>query len=94
MIQGLIVKLIFDSIYKAIQRKHNLKKIDDYVNKPNELDKKFKQSQKNLNKALKYIEVLEKDVGALKAASHPPLFTKKDLNKINRRLKKLENKEK
>jgi|TARA_R100000084_G_scaffold34702_1_gene13736 DNA repair ATPase RecN len=94
MIQGLIVKLIFDSIYKAIQRKHNLKKIDDYVNKPNELDKKFKQSQKNLNKALKYIEVLEKDVGALKADSHPPLFTKKDLNKINRRLKKLENKEK
>tara|TARA_R100000664_G_C2747511_1_gene135013 strand:- start:60 stop:344 length:285 start_codon:yes stop_codon:yes gene_type:complete len=94
MIQGLIVKLIFDSIYKAIQRKHNLKKIDDYVNKPNELDKKFKQSQKNLNKALKYIEVLEKDVGALKANSHPPLFTKKDLNKINRRLKKLENKEK
>ena len=94
MIQGLIVKLIFDSIYKAIQRKHNLKKIDDYVNKPNELDRKFKQSQKNLNKALKYIEVLEKDVGALKADSHPPLFTKKDLNKINRRLKKLENKEK
>jgi DNA repair ATPase RecN len=94
MIQGLIVKLIFDSIYKAIQRKHNLKKIDDYVNKPNELDKKFKQSQKNLNKALKYIEVLEKDVGTLKTDSHPPLFTKKDLNKINKRLKKLENKEK
>jgi DNA repair ATPase RecN len=94
LIQGLIVKLIFDSIYKAIQRKHNLKKIDDYVNKPNELDKKFKQFQKNLNKALKYIEVLEKDVGTLKANSHPPLFTKKDLNKINRRLKKLENKEK
>ena len=38
MIQGLIVKLIFDSIYKAIQRKHNLKKIDDYVNKTNELE--------------------------------------------------------
>tara|TARA_Y100000004_G_C8720809_1_gene330032 strand:+ start:126 stop:410 length:285 start_codon:yes stop_codon:yes gene_type:complete len=94
MIQSLIIKLIFDSIYKAIQRKHNLKKIDDYVNKPNELDKKLKQVQKNLNKALKYIEVLEKDVGTLKADSHPPLFTKKDLNKVNRRLKKLENKEK
>ena len=94
MIQAMVVKLIFKQVYKAINRKHNLKKIDDYVNKPNELDKKFKQSQKNLNKALKYIEVLEKDVGALKADSHPPLFTKKDLNKINRRLKKLENKEK
>ena len=27
MIQGLIVKMIFNAIYKAIQRKHNLKKI-------------------------------------------------------------------
>ena len=65
MIQALIVKAIFNAIYKAIQKKHNLKKMEDYVNKPNELDKQMKQVQKNLNKALKYIEVLEKDVGTL-----------------------------
>jgi uncharacterized membrane protein YhiD involved in acid resistance len=94
MIQGLIVKWIFNAIYKAIKRKHDLKKIDNYVNKPNELDKQMKQVQKNLNKALKYIEELEKEVGILKADSHPPLFTKKDKNSIERRLKKLEKKEK
>jgi uncharacterized membrane protein YhiD involved in acid resistance len=94
MIQGLIVKWIFNAIYKAIKRKHDLKKIDNYVNKPNELDKQMKQVQKNLNKALKYIEELEKEVGILKADSHPPLFTKKDKSKIERRLKKLEKKEK
>ena len=68
--------------------------MEDYVNKPNELDKQMKQVQKNLNKALKYIEELEKEVGILKADSYPPLFTKKDKSKIERRLKKLEKKEK
>ena len=38
MIQGLIVKMIFNAIYKAIQKKHNLKRMDDYVNKDTELD--------------------------------------------------------
>ena len=66
MIQGLIVKMIFNAIYKAIQRKHNLKKIDDYVNKDNELDRQMKQVQKNLNKYGKYIEHLEKEVARLK----------------------------
>tara|TARA_Y100000401_G_scaffold111043_1_gene108867 strand:- start:697 stop:966 length:270 start_codon:yes stop_codon:yes gene_type:complete len=84
MIQKLIIKFIFKSIYKAIKRKHDLKKIDEYVNKPNELDKQMKQVQKNLNKALKYIEVLEKDVGTLKNDSHPPI------KNLERRLKKLE----
>ena len=35
MIQGLIVKLIINAIMKAINKKHNLKKMDDYVNKDN-----------------------------------------------------------
>ena len=84
------------AIHKAVQKKKkikgldNLVKINDYVNKPNELDIKVKQQQKNINKALKYIEELEKEVGILKTDSHPPLFTKKDKNRIERRLKKLE----
>ena len=94
MIQGLIVKMIFNAIYKAIQRKHNLKRIDDYVNKDNELDRQMKQVQKNLNKYGKYIEQLEKEVARLKKDSHPPLFTKRDKSSIDRRLKKLEKKEK
>ena len=45
-------------------RSHNreLKKIDDYVNKPNELDKQMKQVQKNINKCLKTQEKMEKDL--------------------------------
>ena len=50
MIQGIIIKLIFNAIYKAIQKKHNLNKIDDYVNKPNELDKKVKSLEKKFKK--------------------------------------------
>lgn len=73
MIQTLIVKWIFKAVYKAIKRKHDLKKIDDYVNKPNELDKQMKQSQKNINKALKRIEELEKDIATLKLDAHPPI---------------------
>ena len=94
MIQGLIVKWIFSAIYKAIKRKHDLKKIDEYVNKPNELDKKMKQVQKNLNKYGKYIEQLEKNVAELKKDSHPPLFKKLDKSNIEKRLTKLEKKEK
>ena len=94
MIQGLIVKMIFNAIYKAIQKKHNLKRMDDYVNKDNELDRQMKQVQKNLNKYGKYIEQLEKEVARLKKDSHPALFTKRDKSSIDKRLKKLEKKEK
>jgi len=57
MIQGLIVKWIFSSIYKAIKKKHDLKKIDEYVNKPNELDIKIKAIEKKLKS---YEKVLKK----------------------------------
>ena len=58
MVQGLIVKWIIKAIMKAIQKKHDLKKIDAYVNKPNELDKKVKKIEKQLKK--------------LDKLSHPP----------------------
>ena len=94
MIQALIVKAIFNAIYKAIQKKHNLRKMDDYVNKENELDKKMKQVQKNLNKYGKYTDEFEKKVAILKKDSHPPLFKKRDKRNIEKRLTKLEKKEK
>ena len=77
MIQVFLIKLIIGAIKDAIEKKKkikglkNLKRIDDYVNKDNVLDKQMKQVQKNLNKALQYIEELEKDVGILKTDSHP-----------------------
>ena len=90
MIQVFIVKLIFGAIQNAIEKKkrikglNNLKRIDDYVNKDNELDIQVKQLQKNQNKALKYIEELEKEVGILKTDSHPPV------KNLEKRIKKLE----
>jgi len=94
MIQGLIVKWIFKAIMNAIQKKHDLKKIDSYVNKPNELDMQMKVVRKDLNKYGKYIEELEKEVAILRKDTHPPVFSNSDKKKIDKRLKKLEKKEK
>ena len=58
MIQVWIAKKIVGSIINAIQKKHDLKKIDDYVNKKNELDIKMESDQRNLNKCLKNNESL------------------------------------
>ena len=89
-----LAKIVATRIIKTIKHKIDLKGIDKYVNKPNELDRQMKSLQKTVNKNAKYIEELEKDVAILKKDSHPPLFTKKDKTNINKRLKKLEKKEK
>ena len=83
-------KWIGKKLIKAIKHKIDLKRIDKYVNKPNELDRQMKQVQKTSGKFGKYIEELEKDVAILRSDSHPPIFSKADVKKINRRLKKLE----
>ena len=87
-------KFIATRAIKAIKYRIDLKRIDKYVNKPNELDKQIKQVQKNLNKCLKNNEKLEKEVAILKKESHPPIFSRKDKANITRRLTKLEKKEK
>ena len=92
MLQAWLAKLIVKRVISAIKRKHDLKKIDDYVNKPNELDKQMKSLQKIVNKYGKYIEEMEKEIAILRKDSHPPIFKKSDVKKIERRLKKLERK--
>ena len=64
-------KIVAMKIYKSIKHNRELKKIDDYVNKPNVLDKQMKQVQKNQSKILKNQEEIEKDLGILKTDSHP-----------------------
>ena len=81
-----LIKLIAKRIIKAIKHKHDLKKIDDYVTKPNELDKQIKSLQRTVTKYGKYIESLEKDVAILKKDSHPPI------KKLEKRLRRLERK--
>tara|TARA_R100001244_G_C5137472_1_gene127181 strand:+ start:536 stop:823 length:288 start_codon:yes stop_codon:yes gene_type:complete len=63
-------KIVAKRVIKAIKYKIDLKKIDKYVNKPNELDIQLKFLQKTVNKQGKYIEELEKDVAILKRDSH------------------------
>ena len=85
MIQGLIVKKVIDIVLKKIIEKHNLNKLQKYVEEDNELDKQMKVVQKNLNKYGKYIEELEKEVAILKKDSHPPIEgLEKRLNKLEK----------
>ena len=86
MIQGIIIKKVLEIVFKKIQEKHNLKRIQKYVEEDNELDIQMKQAQKTMGKYGKYIEELEKDVGQLKTDSHPPI------KNLEKRLKYLERK--
>ena len=100
MIQGMVVKLIFKAIMKKINEKHNLKKMDEYVNQDNELDIKvkslfekrtedlmqFEAISKTLNKYGMVIEELEKENAILKRDSHQPV------KNIEKRIKWLEKK--
>ena len=42
-----LVKFIITRLFKAFKKKREWKRIDDYVNKENALDKQVKQLQKN-----------------------------------------------
>jgi len=66
-----LAKIVATRIIKAVKHRIDLKRIDKYVNKPNELDKQMKSLQKTVSKNAKYIEGLEKDVAVLKKDSHP-----------------------
>ena len=71
MIPVWAVKMVGNRIFKAIKHNRELKKIDDYVNKPNEIDIQMKQQQKTISKQGKYIEEIEKKVAILEVDSHP-----------------------
>ena len=92
MIQGLIAKKAIDMILKKMMEKREIKKLRKYVEEDNELDVQIKQANKTIAKQGKYIEELEKDVAILKKDAHPPLFRKKDLKDILKRINKLEKK--
>ena len=87
-------KLIASRIIKAVKHSIDLKKIDKYVNKPNELDLQVKAHARALDKYGRTIEELQKDVAILKADSHPPVFSKNDYSDILKRLKNLEKRRK
>ena len=72
MIQGLIIKKVIDVVLKKIMEKHNLNKLQKYVEEDNELDIQMKVLQKNQGKNGKDMEEALKDIAILKKNSHPP----------------------
>ena len=71
MLQGLIIKKVIDIVLKKIMEKHNLNKLQKYVEEDNELDKQMRVVQKMLKKYGKTLEDVEKDIAILKKDSHP-----------------------
>ena len=90
MLQGILIKKVIDIVLKKIMEKHNLNKLQKYVEEDNELDKQMKVVQKTLKKYGKVLEELEKTSAILNKDTHPPIFGKRDLGKLEKRLNKLE----
>ena len=90
MLQGIIVKKVLDLVLKQLLKQFKLDKIQDYVEKPNELDTQISVLQKKVGRYGKTIEEIEKAMAILNKDSHPPIFGEKDKNSIIKRLKKLE----
>ena len=75
---------ILENIVKQLLKKFKLDKLLKYVEEPNELDEKMeevleeienikilqKSGAKSINKALSYIEEVEKDIADIKAIAH------------------------
>ena len=91
MLQAMLAKKAIDIILKKVMDKREIKKLRKYVEEDNELDIQIRQAQKTITKQGRYIEELEKEVALLKVNSHPPVFKKNSLDKILKRLRKLEN---
>ena len=95
MIVGkLIGGLIKNQVKKIIKKKigEKLNKVTKYVEEDNDLDIQLRQAQKTISKQGKVIEENEKDIAMLKKESHPPIFSRKDLVKLKKRIEKVEKK--
>ena len=71
MLQAILMKKVIGVVMEKIAKKHRIKKLQDYVEKDNELDIQVKQQQKTISKQGKYIEEIEKKVAILEVDSHP-----------------------
>ena len=60
MLQGLIVKKIFELVFKKLLKKYNLDRIKDYVENKNALDFKVEVMEARLRKMEKHIGIRTK----------------------------------
>ena len=79
MLQAILMKKVISVVMEKMAKKHRIKKLQDYVEKDNELDIQMKQQQKTIDKQgktqeenQKEIAVMKKEIATLKANSHAP----------------------
>tara|TARA_Y100001963_G_scaffold151506_1_gene234458 strand:+ start:258 stop:527 length:270 start_codon:yes stop_codon:yes gene_type:complete len=72
MLQALILKKAADLAINVIAKKFKLKKLQEYVEKDNELDVQMRVQQKTSDKHGKALEEVQKDIAILKKNSHAP----------------------
>jgi len=80
LMQKMILNKLVDVVLKQVTKRFKLKKVLDYVEKPNDADDR--------------IDKLELDVHSLKRDSHPPIFSIKDYKDLLKRIRKLEKRRK
>ena len=83
MIQKLIINKVLEIATKKITKKFKLGKVLDYVEQPNDADERIDKLEISVFNLRNRIEKLEE-------RSHEPIFTKKQYNKIIKRIKKIE----
>ena len=66
MIQGLIIKKVLDLVMKQLLKQFKLDKIKDYVEKPNDADKRIDKLEKELKKIKKTFGNGKKKIKKLK----------------------------
>ena len=72
MIPIWLIKFAGNRIYKAIKHNRELKKIEEYVNKPNELDIQIKELRNEQAVSNKYLDICNDKIKKLQRDSHPP----------------------
>tara|TARA_R100000742_G_C4274296_1_gene94218 strand:- start:1032 stop:1277 length:246 start_codon:yes stop_codon:yes gene_type:complete len=80
LMQKMILNKLVDVVLKQVTKRFKLKKVLDYVEKPNDADDR--------------IDKLELDVHSLKKDTHPPIFSTKDYKSLLKRISKLEKRRK
>tara|TARA_R100001594_G_scaffold149671_1_gene208183 strand:+ start:792 stop:1088 length:297 start_codon:yes stop_codon:yes gene_type:complete len=79
MLQAILMKKVISVVMEKIAKKHRIKKLQDYVEKDNELDIQVKQQQKTIGRQGKTIEenekeiaIMKNEISALKEIAHAP----------------------
>ena len=87
IIQKMIIGKVLELATKQLTKKFKMKKVLDYVEKPNDADERIDKIEIDVFHHHKRLDKLEKE-------SHEPIFTKKQYQDIIKRLKNLEKRSK